>query len=402
MKNKTLLIAPSLNAGVSADGKIRLTEKFVTGMQMNVDQWDGPVALLTEKDEGSHSGNLDDLWLRPSELPFEVTVAPYNSEEARKAIARAAVVYGGADHRLNHMPALCTSLGVHYVMASEYTLRTRWQIVDAEGLNPLVAWRRKLWAWRQERANVAAIKASAAVHCNGTPVYNIYKHLNPRALLYFDSRVSADMLAASPRVVSRTEPWTAESPMRLAFSGRLNAMKGADHLIQVALALRALQVPFTLDIYGDGPLVPEMTADIQRHNLGGVVRLGGVLDFASELMPTVRDQVDLFVCCHRQGDPSCTYLETMACGVPIVGYANEAFESLMQLCAAGVSVPMNDSAALAAVIQRLSRNPRQVAEMAQVALDFARERTFEHEYRRRLDHMAALLDSPPVPAAHTA
>lgn len=393
MNNKTLLIAPSLDVGLSSDGRIRLTEKFVTGMRMYVHQWDGTVALLAEINEASHSDNLDDVWFRPSELPFEVTVAKFDSEEARGAIARATVVQGGTDHRLNHMPALCMSLGINYVLVSEYSLRTRWQILDAEGLNPVVTWRRKLWAWRQERANVAAAKVASAVHCNGTPTFDAYSGLNERALLYFDSRVAPDMLPETPRVAGRSAPWSQESPMRLAFSGRLNAMKGADHLVLVARALRDLGVPFILDIYGDGPLVPDLKAAIQAHHLEGIVRLGGVLDFASELMPMVRDEVDLFVCCHRQGDPSCTYLETMACGVPIVGYANEAFEGLMQRCPAGVSVPMNDSAAMAAAIERLCRDPKQVGEMARAALAFARKHTFEQEFQLRIEHMANLLDS---------
>jgi glycosyltransferase involved in cell wall biosynthesis len=110
-------------------------------------------------------------------------------------------------------------------------------------------------------------------------------------------------------------------------------------------------------------------------------------------MPTVRDAVDLFVCCHRQGDPSCTYLETLACGVPIVGYGNEAFEGLMRHCPAGESVPMNDWTAMASVIEKLARDPRRFAKMARIGLAFAREHTFEHEFKRRIEHMAQLLTS---------
>lgn len=392
MNNKTLVIAPSIRAGLSTNGKVRLTEKFISGMSMTTTQWDGPVELLIEPDDATHSGNLDDVWVDQGELPFRVTVAEFSSAEARGVVTRASLLQGGPDHRLNHMAGWCTELGTKYVVVTEYTLRTRWQIIDADGLNPVIAWRRKLWAWRQERANVAAVKAAAAVQCNGTPTFDAYHHLNRHALLYFDSRVVDDMLPAKPRLAKRTTPWSASDPMRLAFSGRLNRMKGADHLPTLALALRALGVPFTLDIYGDGPLVPEMRETIKRHGLEGTVRLNGVLDFASELMPTVRDTVDVFVCCHRQGDPSCTYLETFACGVPIVGYANEAFEGLLRRCPAGECVAMNDVSALAATIQRLAREPERVSEMARIGLDFARNHTFENEFRHRIEHMKRLLE----------
>jgi len=368
-----------------------LTGKFINGMQMIVDHWDGPVELLAEQDETKHSGNLDDVWVAPQDLPFRVTLADFHSPEAKAVIARAAVVQGGADHRLNHMPGWCAELGADYVFLSEYTLRTRWQIIDAEQLNPLVTWRRKLWARRQERANMAAVKVAAAVQCNGTPTFDAYCPLNARAMLYFDSRVTAEMLPAEPRLTRRVAPWSATKPIRLAFSGRLNRMKGADHLPLVAKVLRERRVPFTMDIYGEGPLVTEMKKAIELHGLQDVVRLGGVLDFASELMPAVREGVDLFVCCHRQGDPSCTYLETLACGVPIVGYDNEAFAGLMQRCPAGESVAMNDWTALAGVIERLAGEPRRLAEMAQLGLVFAREHTFEREFKRRIEHMAQLL-----------
>ncbi len=391
MKSNRLLILPSLDIGVAPDGRIRLTGKFISGLTMSAARWGGPVELLAPQDPARESGNLDDVWVRPEELPFQVTVASFDSEEARQAVARSAVVQGGADHRLNHMPAMCRAVGAKYVLLTEYTLRTRWQIIDSEPLNPLVAWRRKAWAWNQERANVAAAKASAAVHCNGTPTYEAYRSLNERTLLYFDSRVEEAMLPDAPRVASNSQPWSESSPIRLAFSGRLNAMKGADHLVLVARALRDLGVPFILDIYGDGVLVPAMQAMISANGLERQVRLGGVLDFGSQLMPTVRGQVDLFVCCHRQGDPSCTYLETMACGVPIVGYANEAFEGLLRHCAAGTSVAMNDVQGLAQAIQRLATDPARLAGMAAAGLAFARQHTFDQTFSRRMQGMAELL-----------
>jgi colanic acid/amylovoran biosynthesis glycosyltransferase len=391
MSSHTLLVIPSLDIGRSGDGRLRLTQKFIGGMALYVDRWDGPVEVLAEQNEARESGNLDDVWVRPDELSFRVTVTDFKSDDAKAAIRRAAVVQGGADHRLNHMPALCAAMGVRYVFVCEYTFRTRRQIIDADAPIWPIAWRRKAWAWRQERANLACVRMSAALQCNGTPTFEAYRSMNERTLLYFDSRVASDMLPLAPRLLKRTQPWCAADPIRLAFSGRLNRMKGADHLLLVASALRDLNVPFTMDIYGDGPLTPKLHKAIRREGLGDQVRLRGVVDFATELMPAIRDQVDVFVCCHRQGDPSCTYLETMACGVPIVGYANEAFAGLMSMCRAGEVVPMDDWAAMAATIARLSLDPRRLGELALCALAFAKEHTFEQEFQRRIEHMRALV-----------
>jgi len=209
-------------------------------------------------------------------------------------------------------------------------------------------------------------------------------------MLYFDSRVTKDMIPSRAAVDARING-IADRPIRLAFSGRLNAMKGADHLVKVALALRESGLPFVMEVFGDGPLKESMAREIEALSLGETVRLKGVLDFASELMPHLRKSVDLFVCCHRQGDPSCTYLETMACGVPIVGYDNEAFTGLLRQCEAGQRVPMDDWRSLAKAIVGLGQSPAELGRLAHASLGFASERTFEREFSRRVEHMKALL-----------
>ncbi len=156
-------------------------------------------------------------------------------------------------------------------------------------------------------------------------------------------------------------------PLRLAFSGRLIRMKGADHLPLVARELKRRQVPFELTICGDGALADGLRQQIRSFGLEDCVRMRGVLDFANELMPFVKQEVDAFVCCHRQGDPSCTYIETMSCGVPVVGYENEALAGLLRRVPAGVGVPMDDVSSLANALARLHADRPSLATMSRRA-----------------------------------
>jgi glycosyltransferase involved in cell wall biosynthesis len=135
-----------------------------------------------------------------------------------------------------------------------------------------------------------------------------------------------------------------------------------------------------------------MRREVEREGLTDCVTFRGILDFETELAPLVRDEVDLFVCCHRQGDPSCTYLETFACGVPIAGYANEAFSGLLERVCAGVSVPIGDVHGLADAIARLARPDAHgsLEAMGQSALDFARQHTFESTFERRVEHFRSV------------
>lgn len=389
---RSLVVAPSLGAGIGRPDQIRLPGKFVSGMQSYVDHWNGPVTLLIEPNPNEHSGNLDDVWVRLEELPFQVVVARFDSELAKQTMKGAGLVMGGPDQRMNHAAITCANAGVPFVMVTEYSLNTRLQIVDADKLVFWRRWRRRQWAVGQEKVTVASIRQAAGLQCNGTPTFEAYREHNPNTLLYFDSRVSQAMIPAEPGLADRGVVFSDEHPLRLAFSGRLHPMKGADHLVKVAVSLRRLGVPFRLDIYGDGPLAPSMAAEIRSQGLEKVVALGGVLDFASELMPRIRDEIDVFVCCHRQGDPSCTYLETLACGVPIVGYDNEAFSGLLRQCPAGRAVPIDDWQAMATEIARLVKTPEKLLEMARAGLAFASQHTFESEFLARMAHAEATLD----------
>lgn len=383
----TLLVLPSLLGSMHPGGRVRLTQKLIDGLQAFVDRWPGAVKAILEPDVRDYSGNLDDRIVHAQDLPFQVEILSYQSPELLGHVAESAIVLGGADHRLNHLPKLCRSIRVPYVFVSEYTLRTRWQIIDSEAPGTVRGLRRKLWALNQELRNRHAVKLSAAVQCNGTPTYEAYRELNPDALLYFDSRIDIDMLPIAPAISSRTKQLSDGGTIHLCFSGRLTAMKGAQYLPALANELRKRCVPFHLSICGDGPMRAEIQSKIDELDLSTLVTLLGSLDFRSELVPFVREQVDLFVCPHIQGDPSCTYIETMACGVPIVGYANEAFLGISKHAETGWCVPVGNIHALAEKIDALRRSPDELLAAAQASLSFARKRTFSIEFDKRIDQL---------------
>ena len=206
------------------------------------------------------------------------------------------------------------------------------------------------------------------------------------------------MLTTAERVAARLARLKKDRTLRLVFSGRLKLMKGVDDLPLVAAHLRRLGIPFEMSICGDGECMSRLRTDVAELGLVDNVKFRGTLDFKTELVPFVANETDLFVCCHRQGDPSCTYLETMACGVPIVGYGNEAFEGLVQASGTGWVVPLGRPVELAERIATIYRDPEAFAAAAQRSLAFARDHTFEKTFRRRIEHleqvMAAARKSP--------
>jgi colanic acid/amylovoran biosynthesis glycosyltransferase len=387
----TLTVVPSLPVRFTAPDRALLTKKFVEGMSQYAQAWDGPVVAVMPPNPENSTDNLDDAVFDLKALPFDVRSASFSSDRFFNALADADVVMLGGDHMLANLVQWCRDQNKKSVFVSEYSLKTRLQIVNAEFSNPIIRLRKYLWEWQQERRNCRGVAAADAVQCNGTPTFDVYRQLNSNALLYFDSRITVETLANAETLATRRAEVQSSSTIRLVYSGRLNSMKGADHLIEVARALGDCGVSFTLDIFGEGALRPVMEKRIREYNLSLQVRLRGVVDYSTALLPYIRNNVDLFVCCHRQGDPSCTYLETFACGVPIVGYANEALSGLTRNSPLGWTTPLNQPEILAREIARLSNQPDEINAAASKALEFAREHTFEREFAARIAQIQSLL-----------
>jgi colanic acid/amylovoran biosynthesis glycosyltransferase len=386
-----LKLVPSLRTRRLPDGRILLTRKFIEGANELHKFWGGPLHIYLEC-SGHQYKNLDEVAVLPDDFPFNVHIL-FREELARAIVADSAaiVLLSLDDCGQSGLASICRSNGVPCAWITEYSLATRKQIVDAGTANPLKRLRRKLWETNQEQKRRLAVACADGVQCNGTPTYESYRKLSPHALLYFDTRVSADMLVTGGALRERLAQLRSGGTLRLLYSGRLVAAKGVGHLIDLAKALRDRKVDFHLHICGDGDLKPWLDSQVASAQLSRNVTLDGTLDFQRQLLPFVKSGIDLFVCCHPQGDPSCTYLETMSCGVPIAGYANEAFEGVVKHSGCGWTVPVNRPDLLAERIALLSRMPESIAAMSLGSLAFATKHTFDRTFARRVEHLRALV-----------
>jgi colanic acid/amylovoran biosynthesis glycosyltransferase len=386
-----LVLLPPLPARRYVDGRVGMTRKFLAGVEEYLRHWRGPVRVVMEP-SGQGGTQLDEVAITPAALPFELRLVPFG-EDLTPHLRGASVVVAFTSHRQNRLTSLCKRLGVPSVYVTEYTLRTRWQIARAETPNPLRLARRCAWEAAQEHRQRQAIAGASGLQCNGTPTYTAYRALNPRPLLYFDTRTREDMLIPQHALHRRLMRMRSGRPLRLAFSGRLEAMKGAQYLPAVAAALRRQGIDFELSIAGGGRLESHVRREIRRQGLQRHVRLLGVLDFAQELLPWMQREVDLFVCPHVQGDPSCTYLETLACGVPVVGFANEALAGLATIEDVAWTARMADVNRVADLLGRLDHHRDAIEAASLRARRLAGEHTFEATFARRVDHLRQCIDA---------
>lgn len=381
-----LLVVPSVGA-VKEPGGYYLDRKFVDGMTRYGALWGGPVAALMPAATRENIPFGRDY--RPEDLPFAIRLLPESGDKyPADAFDGAAVALLSADdHTQLHLGALPAGKRPLTVYVIEYTLDTRLRIVWTSDLPLTGKLRSAVWNILQERRRRRALALADGVQINGTSAGAVYEKLSKKPLIYLDSRTTEDMYAGEAQMAARRERLLSGEPLRLAFSGRLEHLKGVDHLPRIAARLKERGVRFRFEIFGAGSLEGALKREIESAGLGDCMTLVGNVDFETVLSAHMRDKVDVFVCCHRQGDPSCTYLETLSCGAPIAGYANSAFAGLLDLADCGWSVPMDAAAALGDRIAALDSNREEIVGKAASALRFAQEHSFEKTFKRRIDHL---------------
>ena len=390
LTNNNLTILPPVKANLLPNNEVLLPRKLIEVVVKLAKYWPGSITVVMEQTK--EGDQLDSKVFKLDELPFKLELIPFDQiTPALLHQHQSSLVLATLENRQNHISKVCKLAGVPCIYVSEYSLKTRKQIVNVSTSNLLSRLQRRIWADSQEKKQRKALAMADGLQCNGTPTYEEYKHLNHNPLFFFDTRIREDMLATEADIEMRTENRSQDMPLRLVFSGHLIKMKGADHLIEVAKALQQLKVKFEMFISGIGELEEMMYQQIATNKLSDCVKMLGVPDFKTEFFPFVKQNIDLFVCCHLQGDPSCTYIETMSCGVPIVGYANEAFQVIAEMSGAGWVVPMNQPKQMAKKIAELSHNREAIKSMSFKSLEFAQQHTFEKTFQARAEHMQQVI-----------
>lgn len=385
-KDLHLIIVQALPVKKLPNQEVLLTRKLEEATTKFGKLWAGKITVMMEETE-EDSREIDPKKFKLSELPFKLEIGSFDKINPAKLRNRTSLVLATLGYRQNHISKICQAANIPCIYISEYTLKTRKQIVAVEESQPIRRIWRTCWEERQEQKQLRAIALADGLQCNGTPTHNAYNKLCSNTLLFFDTRITEEMLVTPEQLEKRTQSLIANKPLRLVFSGRLNKMKGADHLLDVAQELKQLKIPFELFISGRGDLEAIMQQRIAAEGLSDCVKMLGVPDFKTNFFPFVKANIDLFICCHRQGDPSCTYVETMSCGVPIVGYANEAFEGIVEHSQSGWLVEMNQPKLLAQKVAQLNLQRGEIKAMSDKAIAFARKHTFEETYDARISHM---------------
>lgn len=382
---KKLLVISSAPA-FFVDGKPYLDKKYCEGMQFYCQAWGGQVSsLLRKHGEKFPFGGVFEY----DDLPFDLKILD-PEEEIHPSITEEfdAILCSGDNFQYLYLADLCKGAKAKLFYTIEYTLKTRFQIVMLARDRGLIKKAYSLlWTLRQEYRRRRAFKLCHGIQANGYPAMNAYSQVCNNAILYLDNRIGADLLATEPEMQARRDRIRSGQPIEILHSGRLEPMKGSQDLVPIAKRLSERGVNFKMTVFGAGSLEEEIRKGVTENGLSDKVELNGPIDFETGLVPYARTKADLFLSCHRQSDPSCTYIESMGCGLPIAGYANEMWRGLRQSSQAGWIAPLGDWERLADQVAEVASQREEIISKADKAFSFASDHRFEQEFQRRVNHL---------------
>lgn len=368
-----------------------LDRKFFDGFMAYIAAWPGPIDLVMRLAKSSPPSFGLVRYIK-STFPSNLRIMVDGENLTQDDLSGVSLVMASADDYRNfYISKLCKKTDVPCVFDIEYIFETRCQITKIESQSLLARWKTYLWLAKSELQRVLAFASADGLQANGVPAFNAYRRLVAHSMLYFDSRCSEVMAISKEALAARTARLMSGAPLHLAFSGRLISIKGADDLVDIALHLKRLGVDFKMSIFGAGELDVGMRRQIIECELSSQVFMHGAVDFKDELIPALQQNIDLFICCHRQSDPSCTYLETYAQGVPIIGYSNRAHCGILAIDDLGWAISIGDKKGLAEKIALLNQDRESIVEKSYRAIKFSRQHFFENTFAARMGHCADVL-----------
>lgn len=161
-------------------------------------------------------------------------------------------------------------------------------------------------------------------------------------------RLGVDLEAASPPALPLRV-----APFRLVCAASLTTRKGHRYLLEAVARLKAAGRPVHLTLAGDGALREELEALVDELDLSAEVEVLGAVEHTELLGLYAAGRFDAAVLASLHEGIPVALIEAMAHGLPVVGTDVGGVGELLE-GGAGLLVPSEDAAALAAALGRLA------------------------------------------------
>jgi colanic acid/amylovoran biosynthesis glycosyltransferase len=371
------------------DRTIATNAKFLEVLQEYGHRWPGQIDLLLERSTQRRPIEvvempLADLPVHPVEIDRNALHPGLFPDDA----VAYCVLEGGFRHLAQHVSHADRRL----VRGCDVPANITAESLAAEHRSLPRKLKAKAWAAGEARDQRREVSEAAALHSNQYPAYDFFAREARTRHVFIDNPLRVTDLPNAVQRGARFDRLLSGGPLRLVFSGRLDPMKNPVDLADVAHELQVRDVPFEFDVFGDGPLRADLERKVAGYGLADRFRVHGFVDFRTVLLPFLHDRADVYVCPHRQGDPSTTYVEMMCSGVPIVSYPNTAVRLMREHHGIVTLASAMTPAALADELRRVHLQRDQLVTASRDGYDFGSTHTVEVCYQGQVDHLLEVHD----------
>jgi glycosyltransferase involved in cell wall biosynthesis len=227
-------------------------------------------------------------------------------------------------------------------------------------------------SWRGRLREALVLRGAAVITAASAPVIDTLSYLGRAA---HRVPLGVDLHNWPPRDPVRRQPG---KPAKLIHVASLNGVKDQATLLRAVAALQEAGSSFEMDIVGEDTLQGKIQRLAAQLGLSGRVRFHGFLP-QRQLRP-VLEEADLMIVSSRHEAGPLVVLEAAVAGVPTVGTAVGHVAEWAPHAA--LSVPVADSAALAAAIRRMIDDEELRLRIAREALKRATLEDADYTARR--------------------
>lgn len=231
-----------------------------------------------------------------------------------------------------------------------------------------------------------ALRRADLAMLHGRTVFDYFKDIarNPHIVedihLEDSDRIPADMLA-------QKLPGASVGPLRFAYVGRADDMKGWQSWLEVLAGLNARDVPFEAIWLGAGPALDAIKTKAAALGISDAqLSLPGFVLDRVKVLGTFRD-AQFLLFCHMTDESPRNLIESLHSATPLIGFSDGFSASLVAEQGAGHLVKRGDVAALTDAVVALHKDRKKLTALIDAASTSARHLTRQQVFRERAEIM---------------
>ncbi len=253
-------------------------------------------------------------------------------------------------------------------------------------------------ALRKRRVRSAAQKATLVMAANSTNLADFRRAFRRDVELLLETGLHTVHQPDRSRFeerIARKQSGLVTQPLRLLWSGELHTRKALPILLRALARLRP-DVPWQLDVLGDGPMQAAWAAESHRLKLTDRVRFMGRQSFTDAVAEM--HSADLFCFTSLRDTSGNVVLEALAAGVPVICFDHQGCGDMVD-ATSGIKVPVvrpkQAYADWAKAIEDLADRPERLLELSCGATERANRFLWDRNHSRINDIYRSLAGARP-------